>query len=125
MNSSASASAPCAACDGCDQKQAEARHDEQARDVIEFLRPDFDEEEIEAAIGEVDQHGLIGRIRPAIPAQPRREIIDAQRDEHDEPFEAPELTANTLRKNLDPRRIERLPGLGGIHCLNVDAFDLL
>src|SRR5690606_33205333 len=34
----------------CHQKQTKARHDEQTCNIIEFLRPDFDEEEIEAAI---------------------------------------------------------------------------
>ncbi len=28
-------------------------------DVVEFLRPDLDEEEIEAPVGEVDEHRLV------------------------------------------------------------------
>src|SRR5690606_36380965 len=88
--------APGAARDGGYEKQAKARHDEQAGDVVEFLRPDFDEEEIEAAIGKIDQHRLIRRIGAAIPAQPWRQIVAAERNEHDNPLEAPELALNAL-----------------------------
>src|SRR5690606_23132120 len=57
-----------------DQKEPDARHHEQAGNVDEFLRPDLDEEEIKTPVGEVHQHGLVGRVGATIPANPRREI---------------------------------------------------
>jgi len=41
------------------QKKAKARHDQKARDEVEFMRPNFDPEKIEAAMRHVYQHGLI------------------------------------------------------------------
>ncbi len=66
----------------------------------EFLRPDLDEEEIEAAVGEIDQHRLVGRIGPAIPADPGRQVVDAERDQHHQPFEAAEMAFARFLGNI-------------------------
>ena len=60
--------APQPAGDGVHQEQRHRGEDQQAGQVVEFLRPDLDEEEIESPIGEIDQHGLAGCVRSAIPA---------------------------------------------------------
>jgi hypothetical protein len=83
-----------------EQEQAEPRHDQQARDEVELVRPDLDPEEEEAPVGEVDQHRLIGQVRAAVPADPRRQVVDAQRDDHDPPFEVPELAGDTRENGL-------------------------
>ena len=73
---------------GSDQEQADPGHDQQASDIIEFMRPNLDREHVEATMGEIDQYGLIGCIRAAIPAQPGRYPVDGERDRHDHPFQA-------------------------------------
>ena len=88
--------APCASHGAGDEEQPDTRHDEQARDEIEFVRPDLDAEHVEAAVGEIDQHRLIGRIGSTLPADPRRDVIDRQRDDHDQPFEPAERTVDPL-----------------------------
>ena len=106
------------------EKQPDAGHDQQARDVVEFLRPDFDEEKIEAPMGEIDQHGLIGRIGAAIPAQPGRQVIDAKGHRHDDPFEMAEIAARPLGMDFDARRIE-LPLARGVDRLHVECATAL
>ena len=56
--------APDAAGDRVHQEQRHRREDQQAGEVVDFLRPDLDEEEIEAAVGEIDQHRLAGAFGP-------------------------------------------------------------
>ena len=80
-----------------------AGHDQQAGDVVELLRPDLDEEEVEAAVGEVDEHRLVRRVRAAVPAEPRRDLVDAEGDRHDEPLQVPAEAVRALRVDLDAR----------------------
>lgn len=89
------------------EEQPDPCHDEQARDIIEFMRPDLDLEHEETAMRQIDEHRLVGRVRPTVPANPRRTVVDRQRDEHDRPFEAPEGTVDLLGVDAFPRRIER------------------
>ncbi len=89
------------------EEQDEGGQDEQAGDVVEFLRPDLQEEEIEAPRGEVDQHRLAGRIRPAIPAHEGQEIVDAQRDDEHDPLDAAEPPVDALRVDLLAGLIKR------------------
>ena len=103
----AGVAAPGAAEEGGDEEQPDAGHDEQARDVIEFLRPDLDEEEIEAAVGHVDEDGLVRRVARPRPAQPGRDIVDAEEDDHHRPLEAAEPAVGRLRVNRFARGIER------------------
>src|SRR5690606_35911552 len=89
------------------QEQADTRHDEQAGDEEKLLRPDFDEEEIKAPAGQIYQHRLVGRPGAAAPAEPRGDIVHAERRRHDPPFEAAEGAAHAARMDLDPRLVER------------------
>ena len=99
--------APDAARDRVHQKQRHRGEDQQAGEVIDLLRPDLDEEEIEAPVGQVDQHRLVRRIRAAVPAHERQAVIDAERDEQHDPFDAPERAVHPLRIDFPPRLIER------------------
>jgi len=74
--------APDAAGDARHEKEAESRENEEARDVVEFLRPDFEEEEIETPRGKIEQHRLVGKVRSPVPAQPGRHVIDRQGESH-------------------------------------------
>src|SRR5689334_7013343 len=60
--------APDAPGDGVHQKQADCRQDQQAGEVIDFLRPQLDEEEIETPARKVDQHRLRWGAGAAVPA---------------------------------------------------------
>ena len=51
-----------------EQEQAEAGHHQQPGDEVELLRPDLDEEEVEAPVGQVDQDGLVGGVRARDPS---------------------------------------------------------
>src|SRR3546814_5959030 len=90
-----------------DEEQPDPRHDEQARDIIEFMRPYPDLEHVETPVRQVDEHRLVGRVRPATPSNPGRSVIDRQGDRHDRPFEAPERAVHLLGVDALSRRIER------------------
>src|SRR5262245_36337231 len=68
--------APHAACDRIHQEQRHRRQDEQPGEVVDLLRPDLDEEEVEAPIGKIDQHGLVGRVETAVPAYEWKPVVD-------------------------------------------------
>ena len=53
---------------GCEQEKSQTRHDQQARDKINLMRPDFDHKEKEPPMGDINQNCLIGQIEPTIPA---------------------------------------------------------
>ncbi len=63
------------------------------------MRPDFDPEEEKAPSGEIDQNRLVRQVWTAVPADPWDEVIDAQCDRHDHPFEVAELTRDAARKD--------------------------
>ena len=84
----AGVAAPDAAGDGGDEEQRQRRQHQQAGDEVELLRPDLEEEEEEAVVGHVEQHGLVGQVGPAIPAQPGQRVVDAERDRHHQPLDA-------------------------------------
>ena len=115
--------APGPADDRCDKEQTHACHDQQAGNIEEFLRPDLDEEEIETAVCHIDQHRLIGRKFAAIPANPGRDVVNAKRDQHDDPFQSPELAADPLGEDLFAGGIKRLNK--GLFCTLVDRFDIV
>ncbi len=58
-----------------------------AGEVIDFLRPDLDPEEVSASARHVDQHRLIRRARAAVPAQPRHDVVDAEQHDQDRPLD--------------------------------------
>ncbi len=92
--------APHAAEERRDEEQADRRKDEEAGDVIDFLRPDLETEEIEATAGEVGEDRLVRRSWPTIPAQPGQDVVDAERCEQEEPFDRPKPAEDKLRVDL-------------------------
>ena len=78
--------APDAAGDRIHQEQSQRRQHQEAGDVVDLLRPDLDEEEVELAVGQVEQHRLAGGARSAVPADERREVVDAERDDQHQPL---------------------------------------
>ena len=82
-----------------EEEEAEPGHDQQAGDEVELLRPDLDEEEVEAAVGQVDQHRLVRQRRAAVPADPGGDVVDAERDRHDPPLQRAE--ASRTRRGKD------------------------
>ncbi len=104
----AGVTAPDAARKRGDEKQRERRQDQDAGDVVEFLRPDFEAEEVKALMGEIEQHGLIGDAGSAPPTQPGQTVIDAQRDNHEDPLDPPEFAVNQLRIDGFAGRVEGL-----------------
>lgn len=63
------------------QDQDRGRQDHQPGDVVELLRPDFDEEAVEPAVFKIEQDGLVRLARSAVPAQERRNVVDAKRED--------------------------------------------
>ena len=106
--------APRATDRGRDEKQTETGHNEEPGHEKELLRPDLDEEEIEAPVGEVHEHRLVRSIGTAIPADPWRQVVDAERDEHHQPLEATETSFRPLRKDLLSRLVKRLRGVASV-----------
>ena len=90
------------------EEEAETGHDQQPGDEIEFMRPDLDPEEIEPPAGQVDQHRLIGQAWAPVPANPGHQIIDAQGDRHDRPFQIAEPARDALGKDRFARLVEAL-----------------
>ena len=99
--------APDAAGDGVHQEQHDRSEDEQAGEVIDLLRPELDEEEIETPVWKIDQNRLRWRVRAAIPAHERKQVIDAERDNQNRPFNIAERAVDALRIDFAARRIER------------------
>src|SRR6516164_5137666 len=69
------------------QEQDYRGQDQETGDVIDLLRPYLDEEEIEAATGQIDQHRLMRCVRAAIRAHKRQEIIDSATDDQQRPLD--------------------------------------
>ena len=115
----AGVAAPGAAHDRRHQEQGQCAEHEQAGDVVEFLRPDLEEEEEIAVVGHVQQHGLIGEIGAAAPPDPRQCVVDAERDRHHQPLDAAERSVRELRIDLLAARVEFALGLG------VDRVDVV
>ena len=95
-----------------EQEQAQACHDQQSGDEIKFVRPDLNPQKVEAAVGQIYQHRLIGQAGATVPAQPGCQVIDAKGDGHDPPFEAAEKAIDPTRKNRRSGGVKRLVGLG-------------
>src|SRR5258708_6999803 len=62
------------------QEQRHRRNDQKTGEVIDLLRPDLDEEEVETRVRQIEQHRLARRVRAPIPADEGGEIIDAERN---------------------------------------------
>jgi hypothetical protein len=70
-------SAPDAAEERRHEEEADRGEDQQAGDIVDFLRPYLEAEDVEPSSREIGQHGLIGRAGSAIPPQPGQQIVDA------------------------------------------------
>ena len=100
-------SAPNPSGDRVHQEQGHRGEDEQAGEVVNLLRPQLDEEEIEAPSRKIDQHRLIGRIGAAIPTHEWQAVIDAERHKKDDPFDRAISPLHALRINLPARNVKR------------------
>ena len=89
--------------------------DQQPRDQIEVLRPDLDEERVEPSVGEIEQDRLVRRVRAAVPAQERRDVVDRERQQQDHPLDAADRT-------LDGLRDDRLAGAAAAAFARVFAW---
>ena len=103
----AGVAAPDATSHGRDEEQRQRRQHQQAGDEIELLRPDLEEEKEEAVVGHVEQHGLVGQVRPAMPAQPRQRVVDAERRRHHQPLDGAEAAMRELGVDLLAVGVER------------------
>ncbi len=63
---------------------------------INFLRPYLDKKPIGPCVGKVNQYGLIGHAGTTVPADKRHKIIDAERDDHRNPFQVAKAPADAL-----------------------------
>ncbi|MGY4496807.1 hypothetical protein ACVWYH_000734 [Bradyrhizobium sp. GM24.11] len=102
--------APDAATNRVHQEQRHRGDDQQAGEVIDLLRPQLDEEEIEAAVGKIDQHRLAGGAKAAVPAHEGQEVIDAEAERHQAPFDPAEGAGDALGIHLLAGCVER-PGV--------------
>ncbi|MCY1241505.1 hypothetical protein D9M72_544110 [compost metagenome] len=59
----------------------------------------------------------------AIPADPRRQIVDAERDQHHQPLEAAEAALGAFREDLLALFVERLAHMRRIDRFGLVAFD--
>jgi hypothetical protein len=93
--------------------------------IEEFLRPYLDEEEVEATAGE-DRASTAwsGAKRSTVPAEPRRQVVDAERHQHHQPLELPETALRALWKDLLACGVEWLAGFGGVDRRNLEPLHL-
>jgi hypothetical protein len=92
----AEVAAPDAPSDGIEPDQDQRRQDQEAREVVDLLRPDFDEEEVKAPAFEVEEHGLLGLPGTAGPADERQDVIDGQAGDQRNPLQATVPARNGL-----------------------------
>ena len=85
----AGVAAPRAADQRIGQEQGQRRKDQEAGEVIDLLRPQLDEERVEAGMRNIDEHRLARRIRSTIPAYEREQVVDAEGDPQHNPLYAP------------------------------------
>jgi hypothetical protein len=91
--------APDPAGDRVHQEQGHGGHDQQAGEVVDLLRPELDEEEVESALRQVHQHRLVGGGEPAVPPHEWQRVVDPERDQEQDPFD---------------------PAIGPVHALRID-----
>jgi transcriptional regulator of met regulon len=115
--------APYTAGDRREKKQRERGEHKQPSDVVEFLRPNFEKEKVEAARRKIDQDRLIGKIRTAMPAQPWYEVVDRERDRHDDPLDGAKGAVRALGIDLDAGGIEGRIDAAVINCRRIASLD--
>ena len=94
------------------EEQADGGQDEQAGQVVDLLRPDLDEEEIGAPVGQVDQHGLVGHARAPVPAHPGQDVVDGEEHAECRPLDLAEGACDALRIDAHAVGVERAVLLG-------------
>ena len=103
--------APDPACQRVHQEQRHGCQDQQACQIIDLLRPDFDEEEIGPPVRHVDQHRLVGRMGTAIPADEGQHVIDTECNSQNDPLDPAIGPRHRLRIDLLARFVKRQIGL--------------
>ena len=89
------------------QEQGQRREDQEAGEIVDFLRPDLDEEEVEARMRDVGEDRLIRQVRPPVPADEGQDVVDAEGDPQHDPFEPPVGPPDFLRVDLLRRFVQR------------------
>jgi hypothetical protein len=100
-------SAPDTATDRIHQEQGNGGDDQKPGKIVDLLRPQLDEEKIEAAVGQIDQHRLVRGAQTAVPPYERQQVIDPEAERHQAPFDAAEGPGDALRIDFLPRSIKR------------------
>ena len=103
----AEVAAPDAAEQRVRQEQRQRGEDEQAGEVVDFLRPDLDEEPIEPRVGKIDQHRLVRLVRPAVPSHKRENVVESEADDQQRPLQSAVGSADLLRVDFGRRSVER------------------
>ncbi len=103
----AEVAAPDAAEQRVRQEQRERGEDQQAGEVIDFLRPDLDEEPIEPRVGQIDQHRLVRLVRPAVPSHEGENVVEPEADDQQRPLQAAVGSADLLRVDFGRRSVKR------------------
>jgi hypothetical protein len=103
--------APDAAAHRIHQEQRKGGDNQESGKIVDLLRPQLDEEEIKAAVGQVNQHRLVRRAQAAVPAHERQQVVDPEAERHQAPFDAAEGSGDALRIDLLLRDIKRRFGL--------------
>lgn len=106
------------------QEQHHRGEDQQAGEVVDLLRPDLDEEEVEAAAREIDQNRLVGRVRSTVPAHEGQQVVDAEREGHDGPLDRPEPALDLLRIDLLATCVEAARRPAAATCRRIGAHSL-
>ena len=85
------------------QEQPDRGHDQQAGQIVDVLRPEFQIEEIEPLMEQVEQHRLVGLGHAAMPAQPWQQVIQAEAEDQHRPLEPPHRAVHRFR--IDPHAV--------------------
>ena len=99
----AGVAAPDAADHTGDQEQRDRAQDQQAGKQPDVLRPELQVEEVKPFVIQVQQHGLVRLVRPAVPAQPGQQVIERQAAGQYCPFRPAHPALHGLR--VDPHAI--------------------
>src|SRR5450432_3558536 len=71
-------SAPDPSADRIHQKECNGSDNQQPGKIVDLLRPQLDEKEIEPAIWDIDQNCLAWSTQTTVPSDERQQIVDAE-----------------------------------------------
>ena len=83
-----------------DKEEAEGRQDQQAGEIIDILRPEFEIEEVEAAIIDIQQDCLIGLTDTPVPPEPGHDVVESEAKDQNGPLQGTNLSRYGFRINL-------------------------